>query len=1004
MKKFCFRKEKFALLLKAFPAQYVETLEEFLKRTQTKFNEIYINESSAETSEVEELLKKCVVVTPLLAPPVPPLSRPQSTQQEIVKNAIIALSVSNKQRRLPTDLLALGCVVHYGRQVDVQYPNTIVNFVLSKPWEKLLHLVGDDLMFYLLRHTTLLFELSNGCYMQLTGTPLKTPTNKKFRKYFVEPARRHLSPAVRRLISQFARHSRQAPLHKNISKKSNSPSKALSKENSKECLNVLITTASRRPQCRRDSSRSFSPPPPPPPPTTTTTTTTLHLSTATVNATHTSVSIVAPSNEHPVVRRRLGVRGRVIVKSSKSIDTYGVDDSDKNSVALAEETTRVNDPKTQYVSGVQNANANSSLLCGRPDDRRKSKSASSLAKIEFKEIPRFKIFYANVHNRQRGLPKSHILNQLSPTVADAEKLARQIFRLKVRQRLPPRVKNLVPLLLKVLRRHRKCNYTTLLEYHCPFPMQRAVRARQQKSLLPDVGGASIEARTDNNEKFLLNQNNPKIIRYEGKNARYERETNDDEFKVFQRLSVAEEPPRKKRKGLTSAITSNDTKNDSANRSANRTESSGSTHSKSSRQQNFLEESLQTDAGHEMPVIEVPSGRAAVRSHRSRTDFSMSQPNIDVTKKTAADAIMTQTQCTASLPWSLSNETRREWKQTHHSERRNVSLLPLTPRQVRMKHRMFELSQESQERPHFGARTELRSDVESTPRKTNTSLSRKEVKERSSTPFELSQSTFHLCSQRLAASILSHEPSAHTKEPVSIKGVESVGPSFCSQTLAVVSPTPPPTQTPASPSLSISSSFELTQHTTKDTNFHFIKPRRPKVPANRNLERLLTLPTTQTLPISATAVAAVTTRTSPPPSSHSLSSSAASLSSEHEESADALSSSSLSVKMATQSLSVLRESPSSSSLSLSQPPHTQLNNRSALSISSSTSTSSHSSSVTLSFQKSVTTSVQTFDSSFGRKRRRSWTETSGIGFVIKRTSLYCVYNVQLLMSLTESHHR
>jgi Ulp1 family protease len=38
-----------------------------------------------------------------------------------------------------------------------------------------------------------------------------------------------------------------------------------------------------------------------------------------------------------------------------------------------------------------------------------SKNLSSISKIEFKEIPRFKIFYANVHNRQRGLPKSRIL-------------------------------------------------------------------------------------------------------------------------------------------------------------------------------------------------------------------------------------------------------------------------------------------------------------------------------------------------------------------------------------------------------------------------------------------------------------------------------------------------------------------------------------------------------------------------------------------------------------------
>jgi hypothetical protein len=103
-------------LWKTFPAQRVETLEQFLKRTLPNFSTIYNKDLKAELDdELDNLLKKCIVLTSSNVPLVPPISLPQSTQQEVVQNAIIALNTSSKQRGLPIDLLGLGCVVHYVR-------------------------------------------------------------------------------------------------------------------------------------------------------------------------------------------------------------------------------------------------------------------------------------------------------------------------------------------------------------------------------------------------------------------------------------------------------------------------------------------------------------------------------------------------------------------------------------------------------------------------------------------------------------------------------------------------------------------------------------------------------------------------------------------------------------------------------------------------------------------------------------------------------------------------
>jgi hypothetical protein len=95
--------------------------------------------------------------------------------------------------------------------------------------QKLLFLIGDEVMFYLLRHTVLLFELPNDCFMQLTGTPLRPPINKKFRKYFVEPSRQRLPPSVRRLIPRLIGPYKQLSLLDNNNHQQKSQHSLLSK-------------------------------------------------------------------------------------------------------------------------------------------------------------------------------------------------------------------------------------------------------------------------------------------------------------------------------------------------------------------------------------------------------------------------------------------------------------------------------------------------------------------------------------------------------------------------------------------------------------------------------------------------------------------------------------------------------------------------------------------------------------------------------------------------------
>lgn len=56
--------------------------------------------------------------------------------------------------------------------IEVVYPNTMVNYVKSADWQRLLGRIGPDAMLHLLTHTAIFVPLENASYMQVCGVPI----------------------------------------------------------------------------------------------------------------------------------------------------------------------------------------------------------------------------------------------------------------------------------------------------------------------------------------------------------------------------------------------------------------------------------------------------------------------------------------------------------------------------------------------------------------------------------------------------------------------------------------------------------------------------------------------------------------------------------------------------------------------------------------------------------------------------------------------------------------
>lgn len=56
-------------------------------------------------------------------------------------------------------------------RTEAHYPNTTIKILKGPAWQLLLSRIGDSLMLYLLMHVSIFLPMSNGCYLQVTGTP-----------------------------------------------------------------------------------------------------------------------------------------------------------------------------------------------------------------------------------------------------------------------------------------------------------------------------------------------------------------------------------------------------------------------------------------------------------------------------------------------------------------------------------------------------------------------------------------------------------------------------------------------------------------------------------------------------------------------------------------------------------------------------------------------------------------------------------------------------------------
>ncbi|BDA46320.1 probable telomerase reverse transcriptase [Coccomyxa sp. Obi] len=68
---------------------------------------------------------------------------------------------------------------------EAHHPNTTTDLLKGEPWQLLLSRIGDTLMLYLLMHTSLFLPLPNGCFLQVTGSPIAEVAKAK--KAAVDP-------------------------------------------------------------------------------------------------------------------------------------------------------------------------------------------------------------------------------------------------------------------------------------------------------------------------------------------------------------------------------------------------------------------------------------------------------------------------------------------------------------------------------------------------------------------------------------------------------------------------------------------------------------------------------------------------------------------------------------------------------------------------------------------------------------------------------------------------
>jgi telomerase reverse transcriptase len=138
------------------------------------------------TEQAVPLALRCILLaTTALAPPPLPFNGVQTTSMHVVVLRVISASL--RMGADSSNILAhgyrtrrdceLGSAVHAALDVENIFPSSLVNELLTKPWEELLSAIGDDAMAHLLSTAVVLVPLANGCFYQLAG-PLLTTTLK----------------------------------------------------------------------------------------------------------------------------------------------------------------------------------------------------------------------------------------------------------------------------------------------------------------------------------------------------------------------------------------------------------------------------------------------------------------------------------------------------------------------------------------------------------------------------------------------------------------------------------------------------------------------------------------------------------------------------------------------------------------------------------------------------------------------------------------------------------
>ncbi|KAJ3251667.1 hypothetical protein HDU77_005722 [Chytriomyces hyalinus] len=154
----------------------------------------------------------------IVAPPADPLDQHGFSQTEIVNNAIRSIilhpSSGPNVMTLGFKVLKDGSTSMHGiHGIENSFPNTIVTFLKSFAWQRLLDRLGTSAMMHLLCETSVFSELPNGCFFQITGCPLaELPmTNSEYASDWLKSlqAKRAIEPSAKRKISSESHDSRQ---------------------------------------------------------------------------------------------------------------------------------------------------------------------------------------------------------------------------------------------------------------------------------------------------------------------------------------------------------------------------------------------------------------------------------------------------------------------------------------------------------------------------------------------------------------------------------------------------------------------------------------------------------------------------------------------------------------------------------------------------------------------------------------------------------------------------